>query len=203
MKIKPAYIYIPIAVVAIAFLVIVSQQNDTTTKSLTTTTSTDSGKMPEDEIHKGMQAPGSETPSKENVNSTFKHQIEMLDKDVKNHPNDTLKLREYADLLTAGHKGTEAIQHYNKILKIDPNRRDIYFALTFIYYNQQDFVKAEDLTKKILSLDPNDIQAIYNLGAIAIAKGDRQKGKTIWEKLIKDFPNSESANQAKTSLEKL
>ena len=203
MKIKPAYIYSAIAIAAILFLVIVSQENDTTTKPIKTNASTDSGQMPNDEVHKGMQAPGSEAPNKENVSSAYKHQIEMLDKDIKEHPSDTLKLRQYADLLTAGHQGKDAIQYYNRILKIDPTRRDIYFDLTFVYYGQQNFDKAEELTKKILSLNPKDYQALYNLGAIAIAKGDKQKGKDIWENLIKEFPNSEAASQAKSSLDKL
>ncbi len=203
MKIKPAYIYSAIAIAAILFLVIVSQEDSPTTESLKTTSSTDSGKMPSDEIHKGMQPPGSEAPSKENVNNAFKHQIEMLDKDIKEHPNDTLKLRQYADLLTAGHRGKDAIQYYERILKIDPKRRDIYFDLTFIYYEQQDFNKAEELTKKILSLNSKDYQALYNLGAIEIAKGNKQKGREIWENIIKEFPNSEAASQAKSSLEKL
>ena len=202
MKIKPVYIYLPLASIAIVFLVIISQQNDTTTNTVTTNSSA-KGQVPNDNIHKGMQAPGTETPNKDNVNANYKHQVEMLEKDIKEHPNDTLKLREYADLITAGHRGQDAIQYYNRILKIDPTRKDIYFALTFIYYNQKNFVKAEDLTKKILELNSQDNQAMYNLGAIAFAKGDKQKCRTIWEKLINDFPNSDVANQAKSSLKEL
>ncbi len=203
MKIKPAYIYSAIAIAAIIFLVIVSQENDTSTDIIKTNTSATSGQMPKDDIHKSMQAPGSEAPNKENVSSAYKHQIEMLDKEIKENPNDTLKLRQYADLLTAGHKGKDAIQYYERILKIDPTRRDIYFDLTFVYYGEQNFDKAEELTKKVLSLNSKDYQALYNLGAISIAKGDKQKGKNIWENLIKEFPNSEAASQAKSSLEKL
>ena len=202
MKIKPVYIYLPLALIAIIFLVIVSQQSDTSTETTSTNTSAN-GQIPNDDVHKGLQAPGSSSPSKDNVNENYKHQVEMLEKDIKEHPNDTLKLRQYADLITAGHRGQDAIQYYNRILKVDPKRRDIYFALTFIYYSEKNFDKAEDLTKKVLDLYPQDKQAMYNLGAIAFAKGDKQKCRTIWEKLVKDFPNSDAANQAKSSLEKL
>ncbi len=202
MKIKPIYIYLPLAIIAIVFLVIVSQQNSSTTETTSTNVSANE-QMPKDDIHKDMQAPVGSSPSKANVNENYKHQVEMLEKEIKEHPNDTLKLRQFADLITAGHRGQDAIQYYNRILKIDPKRRDIYFALTFIYYSEKNFDKAEDLTKKVLDLYPQDKQALYNLGAIAFAKGNKKECRTIWEKLIKDFPNSEAANQAKTSLEKL
>ncbi len=202
MKIKPVFIYLPLALIAIVFLVIVSQQNDATTETTTAKTS-ENGQVPNDNIHQGMQPPGTETPNKDNVSANYKHQVEMLEKDIKDHPNDTLKLREYADLITAGHRGQDAIKYYNKILKIDPTRKDIYFALTFIYYDQKNFDKAEDLTKKILDLNPQDNQAMYNLGAIAFAKGDKKKCKTIWEKLISEFPNSDAASRAKSSLKEL
>ena len=202
MKIKPAYIYLPLALIVIAFLIIVSQENDTTSSAVKTNASAN-GQMPNDEVHKGMQIPGNEAPSKDNVSANYKHQVEALEKDIKEHPNDTLKLKEYADLITAGHRGKDAIQYYNRILKIDPTRKDIYFALTFIYYSEKNFDKAEDLTKKVLDLDPQNNQALYNLGAIAFAKGDKQKCRTIWEKLVKDFPNSDAANRAKSSLKEL
>ncbi len=183
MKIKALYIYISLAAAAAIFLIIVSQKDDALQNAKPTSSITNS-EMPQDDIHKGLQAPGSQSPSKENVSSTYKHQIEMLDKEIKENPNDTFKLRQYADLLTAGHQSNDAIEYYDRILKKDPKRKDIYFSLTFIYYNQQNFNKAEEMTKKILQLNPKDEQSLYNLGAIYIAKGDNQKGKQMWENLI-------------------
>ncbi len=106
----------------------------------------------------------------------------------------------YADYLTAAHQFDSAIPVYEEILAKNPKRTDVYFALTFIYYNRKEFTRAEEVTNKVLGYDKNNLQAKYNLGAIAAAEGDKEKARTLWTKLLDENPGSREADLAKNGL---
>jgi cytochrome c-type biogenesis protein CcmH/NrfG len=194
MKIKPIYIYGGVVILTILFLVFFSSKNDSGILE-----KVDTNQMPDDNIHKGLQLP----PGKENVSSAVKQRLEMLEKAVEENPEDTLKMREYADLLAAAHHGDEAIVYYNNILNVNPKRSDILFSLAFIYFNKKNYNKAESMVQKILLYEPDNTYAMYNLGAIAASSGDKQEAKAQWKKLIKDYPGSDGAKLAEGSLKKL
>ncbi len=197
MKFKPLYAYLSLVVILIVFLVVFTQKNN----SIETPQDIANKEIPNDDIHKGLQ--NGEAPSRSNVSADIIHKMEELKKEAEENPNDTLKLKEYADFLTEAHKPDEAIQYYQKILKVDPKRTDVYFALSFIYYNKHDYDKSEKYTNKILSYDKKNPLALYNLGAIWATKGDKNKAKEIWNEIITKFPNSEAAKTAEESLSNL
>ena len=159
--------------------------------------------MPNDEVHKGLQDPTKENPSKSNVSSEVFRKMEMLKKDVEANPGDTAKMKAYADFLAAAHRPEDALTYYEKILNVDSKRNDVLFSLALIYYNQQNLDKAEEYTNLILKNDENNTQAMYNLGAIAASKGEKERARKIWNKLVTDYPNDEVTQLAKSSLEKL
>lgn len=198
MKIKPLYLYGGILLLAILFLIFFSSNNDSGhTGELST------NEMPDDDIHKGLKNPTEGPPGKENVSGEVKHQLEMLKKSVDENPNDTLKIREYADLLAAAHHPEEAVIYYYTILNVNPRRTDIISSLAFVYYNQKDYNKAYDLTGKILLYEPNNTEAMYNLGAISATRGNKAEAKKNWEELIKKYPGSKESKLAENSLKKL
>ncbi len=193
MKFKPFYIYIIVFIAFIVGIVLFSTNNSNNDKSMT--------KMPEDDIHKSLQNEGA--PSKDNVTESAIKRLNELKKAYDANPSDTLKMREYADMLTMAHKPTEAISLYNKILAVDGKRIDVLLQLTFLHYNNGDFDKAESYTNKILSIDKNNFLADYNLGAIEAAKGNNTKAKLIWQNVIKKYPNENIANIADQSIKQL
>ncbi len=196
MKIRPLYIYVALVILAFVILFFASQNNDSSSE----VPSSISGKeMPKDAVHEGL----TENPSGANVSKEFKAKMEALKKEVDANPNDTLKMREYADLLTASHQPNKALPYYQKILNKDPKRKDILFSLTFIYYTDKNYDKAEEITNKILTYDKNDLEAVYNLGAIAAARGNKAKAKDIWTKLVKEHPDAKAAKLAQNSLTQL
>jgi tetratricopeptide (TPR) repeat protein len=203
MKFKPIYLYIIFIVIAVIALIIFSGRGNKEPASVVSGDNIKDKQMPSDEIHKNLQNPVNPPPSKDNVSESFKHELSALQKEVEENPNDTLKVRKYADLLAAAHKQDESIPYYEKILKKYPRRADVLFSLSFIYFNKGDFAKAEDATMKILLFDKNNAQAQYNLGAIAASKGDSPKAKQIWTKLINENTSSELTSLAKESLTKL
>ena len=194
MKLKPIYIYGSIIVVVVIFLIFFSSTNNSKAPA-----NVQSDQIPNDNIHKGLQQP----PGKNNVSSEVKRHLEMLKKAVDENPNDTLKIREYADFLAAAHQPDEAVTYYNNILKVDPKRSDILFSLAYIFFNKKDYKKSEDIVNKILKYEPDNTEAIYNLGAIAASAGDKEKAKTLWQKLIKNYPGTNASKLAEGSLKKL
>lgn len=142
-------------------------------------------------------------PSKENVSPEFKHELSQLETAVKNNPTDTLSMRKLADFYASGHRPADAEELYNKILKVNPKRADIYFALSVLAFIKKDFDKATEITNKVLAFDKNNTQALYNLGAIAATKGETAKAKEIWTALIARFPSSPQAQVASESLKQL
>lgn len=199
MKFKPIYLYGGLAAAIIVILLVVAQPgNEEKIKGDIT-----NKKMPSDNVHQNLGKGMMDDPSSTNVSEEVKHKIEVMKKDVDAHPNDTLKMREYADFLAAAHKPMDALIYYQKIIDKDNSRKDIYFATTFVYYNQGNLPKAEEVTMKMLKLFPNDPMVNYNVGAIEATKGNKDKARDIWTKLIEDFPNDQTSELAKNSLKKL
>lgn len=199
MKFKLIYLYGIIAIAVIVVLLIVSQtgNNEKTNVDIT------NKQMPMDDVHKKLNDGMMQNPSSSNVSEEVKHKLDVMKKDIDSNPSDTLKMREYADFLVAAHKPDEALIYYQKVLDKDKSRKDIYFGMTFLYYNQGNLVKAEQVTRQMLTLFPDDPMVIYNVGAIEATKGNKDKAREIWTKLIKDNPNDKTSELAKNSLNKL
>ncbi|MCX7876740.1 MAG: tetratricopeptide repeat protein [Melioribacteraceae bacterium] len=201
MKIKPLYIYLVIFVVFIVAVIIFS---NSAKKSDLANNPNINNQMPDDDVHKGLKSQGNgETPSASNVMKEAIERMNKLKAEVDKNPNDTLKIREYADMLTLAHKPDEAIEYYSKIIKIDPKRVDVFLQLTYIHFNKGEFDKALDYTNKALAVEKDNLIATYNLGAILNAKGDKRQAINIWKNLAQKYPNTEVGHIAKESVKQL
>lgn len=196
MKIKPIYIYLGTFVIVIIALVVMTSGGNPSTSSMGTP---QEQTMPKDDIHQNLgNAPGSG-----NVSSEFKQKMANLKSGYENNPADTVNAKEYARLLAAAHKPQEALDVYNGILEINPERVDIRLELATVYYNLKRFSEAKRETEIVLKKNPDSPGVEYNLGAIEAALGNPDKAKEIWEKVISEYPNSEAARIANTSLQNL
>lgn len=209
MKFKPLYLYGIIFVVIIVAIVLTSSGNsnvDTANNSMTAMQNDANqgmGEMPNDAIHNGMSGMNEGAPSKNNVRADFYKQLDTYEEELKNNPNDTTIMRNYADLLGMSHQTEKAIDLYNRILAIDPNRVDILISEGVVFYNSNKIDEAEVVTKKIVSLDKNNIEAKYNLGVIAATKGNNNEAIKIWEKLVEKYPDTEVGKLSKEALGKM
>lgn len=190
-KYTPVYIYLGIIVLAAAIIILFADIN-TGNGNMT-------GQMPDDDIHKNLPKDG-RTPSKANVQKDIIAKMENLKKAVEANPDDTLKIRELADLLFQAHKPNEAEKYYQMIIDKDPKRIDIMFALSSVYYSRQDFDKTLEITLQILKLNPFNPEAKYNLGALAITKGDTARARLYWQEVLKGNPNHQLEEMAKDAL---
>jgi len=199
MKIKPLHIYFTAIIVFIAGVIIYTGSNTRKTAGKEI-----SDKIPNEKIHNGMSVPGKEeAPSKENVIEHAKLEMAFLKAELEKNPGDTVKMKEYAAMLGAGHQPKEAIRLYEKILTKDHKRVDILMQLTFLSFNQGDLSNAENYTNKILLINKDNPEANYNLGAIEATKGNKDRARLIWNNVLKRFPDNNVAKLARVSLHKL
>ncbi len=200
MKFKPIYFYGIIITALIIVLVIISQQDNKIEKNDDVTLNEQ--QMPQDDIHSQFRNEGN-APGKENLSEEYHKKLAELKEAVDANPNDTLALKQYADYLAAAHQLDEAINAYTQILNVDPSRIDILFNLSFIYYNERNLDKADELNNKVLKLIPDNVQALYNKGAILATRGNKEQAKEIWTKIVEEFPESETKELARQSLNQL
>ncbi|MDH7603324.1 MAG: tetratricopeptide repeat protein [Melioribacter sp.] len=200
MRIKSLYIYVIIFTAFIISLIIFSPSAKEPTLQ---TQINPHGQMPDDDIHRGMSQNTEDMPSKSNVAKEALEQLNQLKEDYEKNPEDTVKIRNYADMLTLAHQHDKAIELYEKILKVDSKRIDILQHLTFLYFNKGELDKAEEMSKKILTIKKDYPLALYNLGVISHIKGDNQKAKYYWNEVLKKEPDSKLAKNAKELLQNL
>jgi tetratricopeptide (TPR) repeat protein len=194
LKIKTPYIYLLALIILIAGLITLSRiQKQTKNEEKTL------NQMPDDDIHKNLK----NHLGMMELNEETKKVIEEYENALKTNPNDTLKMREYAEFLAMSHKIDQAQELYEKIYKIDNKRKDVLLALTTIYFNKGELDKATDFSNKILMLDKNDLYAIYNLGVIEATKENFDIAQKHWENILKESPDSEIGILAKKSIEKI
>ena len=147
--------------------------------------------MPNDAVHQGMGSGNNAGPSKSNVREDFWSKMDQYKADIEANPNDTLAMKNYAQMLGMSHQTEQAIELYEKILSIDPNRTDILLAEGLAFYNDQNYQMAEVVTKKIIALDDKNLEAKYNLGVIAASQGKNEDAIKIWKELEEKYPNEE------------
>ncbi len=201
MKVKPLYIYGAVFVIIISVIVLTSSSNNEDLNKMSAPISSETG-MPNDDIHSGMNM-GDGSPSKNNVRQDFWTQLDEAKSNYEQNPNDTLAMKNYAEILGMSHQTEKSIELYEKILAVDPNRIDILLAEGLAFYNNQNFMMAEVVTKKIIAKDDKNLEAKYNLGVIAAAQGKNEDAKKIWKELSEKHPNDEVGKLAGESLNQI
>ncbi|MBK8947004.1 MAG: tetratricopeptide repeat protein [Ignavibacteriae bacterium] len=196
MKLKSIHVYLLVSALAIIGIVYFAINEN----SINNTSFTEQ-QMPNDDVH--SQLNNSQSPTGQNVTSEFKNRLKSLEDYVTKNPNDTAKVREYADLLYGSHNPQKSIELYKTILSKDSKRTDILMSLAIIQFEQNNFAEAENYIYKILEVNPKSVEAIYNLGVMEARKGNFDKAKLNWTKIVNEFPNSKLVETAKTSLAKL
>ncbi len=203
MKYKLLYIYLTLFAVILIAIVIYDSQNAPVTKTEKIPADIQQQEMPQDEIHQGLGNPAGEQPSSSNVLESVKERMKKLEDEIAKNPDDTVRIREYANFLLAAHRPDQALKYYNMILNKNPRRADILLSVTSIYFNKGDYKKAEETTMKILKFHKNNLEAKYNLGVIYAVTGRKDDARKLWNDIIKKHPGSEVAALAKNSLTKL
>ena len=88
----------------------------------------------------------------------------LLDRSLVVKPDDPLAYFYYAQIEANEGNPTEAIQHYEKTVSLDPNYADVYFPLGDLYYDQGDRENAARVYQRGIKLDPNLKPHFLDLG---------------------------------------
>lgn len=138
-----------------------------------------------------------------NTDAIISQRLGELKKEIDSNPQDTLKMKEYANMLGGVHRDEEAAKVFENILLIGPKRIDVMLVLSYIYYTLGHTQKAEEYTNRVLTINKDNPEANFNIAIIELKKGNKDKAKQILNSVIKRFPDNRVAEYAKAALQKL
>lgn len=195
---KMKYFYLALTIISIIFIIYVVREKEQL-KENNETNKNPHQNMPSDSIHrKFFENP---SPSSENVSEEFRRKLQQLESKYQSNPKDVNTATELADLYLSSHQEEKAIKIYENVR--DKLSIEALFNLTLAYYNLREFDKAEEVSKFILKKKPDEYRATFNLGSINATKGNKEAARKYWNEVIKKYPESEEAKQAKEFLARL
>ena len=95
--------------------------------------------------------------------------------------------------LSAAAKWDELIVVYNKILEIDPQNTLTNYRLGLIYYNRQNYEKADLYLEKVINLHPFDYDSMLLLAWNKLALQKFREAKVLFNKVLMFSPDDASA----------
>ena len=82
----------------------------------------------------------------------------------------------------------KALQIYNKLLRITPDKIDLLSSIGKIYYRQRKFNDAITILEKVLDKEPENNQALANLAIAYYSIGKSEKAKQAFKRAIQVNP---------------
>ena len=96
---------------------------------------------------------------------------------------------------------TEFMELYNSLMTlVGPKLAASYYAAGYDAYKVEDYETAIANLSKACQYDSNDVNALYYLGNCYYATEEFDKAKEIYDKVVTNFPNTQSAQAAQTKL---
>lgn len=92
-------------------------------------------------------------------------------------------------------KWDHVIQHYQEILKIDPQNSLANFRLGLVYYGREEYAKAETLFTKVVNLWPFDYDGLHMLAWTMLRLGKAQEAKALFNKALLYRPGDASSQE--------
>ena len=97
--------------------------------------------------------------------------------------------------LSAQAKWNELIVLYNKILEIDPQNTLVNYRMGLIYYNRQEYEKADGYLERVINLYPFDYDTIILLAWNKVALQKYREAKVLFNKALMHSPDDASATE--------
>jgi tetratricopeptide (TPR) repeat protein len=97
--------------------------------------------------------------------------------------------------LSAMGNWNQIIEHYNKILSVDPQNSLVNYRMGVIYYERKQYDKAESYLKKVINLYPFDHNTLLMLGWVKLQQGNYSQAKLLFNKTLMSNPDDASAKQ--------
>ncbi|MCP5061775.1 MAG: tetratricopeptide repeat protein [Ignavibacteriae bacterium] len=123
-------------------------------------------------------------------------ELNSLEEEVKNNPEDYEKMISLAHQLNDSGFFEKAIVNYEKYLKKFPQNVNVIVDYGVCYYELQNFDKAISILKSALQIDSKHQIAHFNLGIINFAKKDLETARSWWEKTVEIDAHSDVGHKA-------
>ncbi|MCX8057734.1 MAG: tetratricopeptide repeat protein [Ignavibacteria bacterium] len=124
------------------------------------------------------------------------NEINRLEEEVKNNPNDKDNLLRLANLLHDSRFFERAISYYEKYLKLNPNDFDAQVDMGVCYFELQQLEKASSIFESVIKKNPKHQIAYLNLGIVALTKGEVEKSKEYFKKCIELGEHTDAGHRA-------
>ena len=117
-------------------------------------------------------------------------QASALIEKSKSEPKNAQLLVQIAGIYQATHQFKEAVDYFDRALKIDPKNAAARTQMASCLYYAGDADGAIAQLNQVLKTNPKDVNALFNLGMIKYrAKNDNAGAIAAWEQLLKNNPN--------------
>lgn len=97
--------------------------------------------------------------------------------------------------LSAMGNWNQIIDHYNKILEVDPKNTLVNYRLGVIYYEQKQYDKSETYLKKVINLYPFDHDSLLMLAWVKYRQGNFNQARILFNKVLMSNPADTSAKE--------
>lgn len=128
------------------------------------------------------------------------NQINQLEEEVKNNPNDLEKVAQLGHLLNDSGFYERAIEKYKMYLNAKPNDVDVMVDMGVCYFELKDYTNAISVMEKAIKINPKHQIGHFNLGIVQLSAGNRDKAVEYWKKCIDLDPSSRIAQRAQELL---
>ncbi|MCA9737742.1 MAG: tetratricopeptide repeat protein [Gemmatimonadota bacterium] len=136
------------------------------------------------------------------VSAEYHARTERLRARLDATPDDAATLDSLATLLYDAHKREEAATYYERLLELDPGRRQAWLDLANCYGSLVRWSDVGALMTRMLVRFPDDASALYNLGVAAINQGSVQEAREWWERAARQETAGAVAAMARAALER-
>ncbi len=122
---------------------------------------------------------------------------------LKSNPNDAGTLEKLGNLYYDGQAYPQAIEYYEKAVKVEPANADVRTDLGTSYWYTGDADQAIANFEKALAVRPNHPQTLFNLGIVKWqGKKDPKGAVIVWEKLLQTNPDYPEKDQVQSLIER-
>ncbi|MBI4041828.1 MAG: tetratricopeptide repeat protein [Deltaproteobacteria bacterium] len=121
--------------------------------------------------------------------------VQKVSRQLKTNPNQEQAYYHFALGALASLEGnaTEAIEHYKKVIQLDPSVADIHAKIAEEYLKKGEVEISKKYLKQALALDPNHLEAHLSLGSILAAERKFEEGRGHYEKVLSIDPTHQKA----------
>ena len=129
-------------------------------------------------------------PSAERMKHMADEQAKPLLAQLGNEPGNPELLAKIGNIYYDTQQFQEAINYYDRSLKVDPKSADVRTDRATAYFYLGDTDRAITELESVVKTDPKHAQTMFNLGMIKWqAKGDAKGAVQSWEQLLKAVPD--------------